>query len=133
VLQGAEAEGWTRDLCRHAYEAGPHNRNIATVAFELGLASAPAVEPAAPAPPPLWRSFNPYRGMLALPRHAIKNRWPCLELAVHSSELMPGGSPFFKDENSIERLYRRLETLFASAAKNFQGMTLGEFLQKYEG
>lgn len=67
------------------------------------------------------------RGALAILRHALKTRWPCVELATHSSELMPGGSPFFPDEASIERLYRRLEKLFAEAAKNFRGMTLEEF------
>jgi hypothetical protein len=68
-----------------------------------------------------------YHGMLAILHHALKNDWPCVELAMHSSELMPGGSPFFSDEKSIERLYRRLEMLFSLAAESFRGMTLEEF------
>lgn len=32
---------------------------------------------------------------------------------IHSSELMPGRSPTFKDERSIEKLYKNLEALFA--------------------
>jgi hypothetical protein len=68
-----------------------------------------------------------HRGMFAILNHALKNDWPCVELATHSSELMPGGSPFFPDEKSIERLYRRLDSLFEFAAKHFQGMTLEEF------
>ena len=69
--------------------------------------------------------------MFALLHHALKNAWPCVELATHSSELMPGGSPFFPNEKSIERLYRRLESFFAFAAKNFQGMTLEEFAASF--
>jgi hypothetical protein len=71
------------------------------------------------------------RGMSAILRHALKNDWPCVELGTHSSELMPGGSPFFPDEKSIERLYRGLESLFSAAAKNFQGMTLETFADKF--
>ena len=53
---------------------------------------------------------------------------PCAEFALHSSELMPGGSPTFGTEQSIERLYRDLERLFAAAAEyGFRGATLAEF------
>lgn len=72
-----------------------------------------------------------HRGMMAILRHALQNGWPCVELATHSSELMPGGSPFFPDEQSIERLYRRLESLFAFAAQNFRSLTLAEFAAEF--
>ena len=49
------------------------------------------------------------------------------EFMLHSSELMPGGSPYFRDERSIETLYEHLEVLFAAVAQSFVGMTLGEF------
>ena len=52
-------------------------------------------------------------------------------LATHSSELMPGASPFFPTARSIERLYGRLETLFSSAANEFRGMTLSEFRKEF--
>ncbi len=68
-----------------------------------------------------------HRGMSVILRHALANHWPCVVFATHSSELMPGGSPFFPDEKSIERLYRRLEEIFAQAAAHFRGMTLEEF------
>jgi hypothetical protein len=88
--------------------------------------------------PPLWQMVPrdrrlAFRGMHKILDHALANRWPCVELATHSSELMPGGSPFFPDDKSIERLYGRLEILFAAAAKNFQGMTLEEFYQSFIG
>ncbi len=48
-----------------------------------------------------------------------------VELILHSSELMPGGSPYFPDAASIERLYDDLQALF-EAARNagFVGRTL---------
>jgi hypothetical protein len=42
---------------------------------------------------------------------------------------MPGGSPTFPTEKSIEKLYDHLEQLFAEAAQNFDGATLTEFEQ----
>lgn len=50
-----------------------------------------------------------------------------VEFMLHSSEFMPGGSPTFKDEASINKLYRDLEELFAWLAERTQGMTLAEF------
>ena len=51
--------------------------------------------------------------MLAILHRAREERWPCVQFALHSSELMPGGSPTFRTEDSIERLYEDLEALFA--------------------
>jgi hypothetical protein len=69
------------------------------------------------------RSFHRMKTIL---QQVVRQNRPCATLATHSSELMPGGSPFFPTADSIERLYDRLEILFA-AAKDFQGMTLAEF------
>jgi hypothetical protein len=49
------------------------------------------------------------------------------EFMLHSSELMPGGSPTFPDRVSIEALYADLELLFQSIEKRFRGATLSEF------
>lgn len=46
---------------------------------------------------------------------------------IHSSELMPGGSPTFPNEQSIEQLYNDLEKLFAYASQFFNGRTLAEY------
>ncbi len=73
-----------------------------------------------------------FRHMRAILRHVVAQRWPCALMAIHSSELMPGGSPFFPSPKSIERLYRRLETLFSSAAKEFRGTTLAEFRKEID-
>jgi hypothetical protein len=54
-----------------------------------------------------------------------------LELILHSSELMPGGSPTFKTERSIERLYLHLEIIFNKLrALGYQGSTLSNYYIK---
>ena len=54
-----------------------------------------------------------------------------VEFMLHSSEFMPDGSPTFKNEADIERLYDDLEQLFSWLQSRTQGMTLTEFaLQK---
>ncbi|HEX4649674.1 MAG TPA: hypothetical protein VH111_12655 [Steroidobacteraceae bacterium] len=50
-----------------------------------------------------------------------------LQLTLHSSELMPGGSPTFRTAEAIERLYETLEILFEELATWCRGMTLNEF------
>jgi hypothetical protein len=50
-----------------------------------------------------------------------------VEFMLHSSELMPGGSPSFPGEAEIERLYENLETLFEAASGKFVGATLSEY------
>ena len=54
-----------------------------------------------------------------------------VELMLHSSEFMPGGSPTFPDDSSIERLYDDLAALFESASRAFEGLTLGEYNRRY--
>lgn len=53
-----------------------------------------------------------------------------IEFMMHSSEMMPGGSPYFADESSIERMYIDLEALFRYAKeKEYKGVTLQEYYQ----
>ena len=49
---------------------------------------------------------------------------------LHSSELMPGGSPYYKDELAIEQLYEQMEQLFAYASRDFEGITLRDYVDK---
>lgn len=46
---------------------------------------------------------------------------------LHSSELMPGGSPTFRTEESIEKLYEDLEVLFKKISYSFEGITLRDY------
>lgn len=70
---------------------------------------------------------EPMGAILGLAR---EGRWPCVTFALHSSELMPGGSPTFRTYDDIERLYEDLEWLFAQAAGSFRGATLAEFYER---
>lgn len=56
-----------------------------------------------------------------------------LMFMIHSSELMPGGSPTFPTEASIEKLYQTMETLFAGIAKTYRGETLRDYAISRQG
>ena len=65
--------------------------------------------------------------MLRVARAARAEAVTHVEFMMHSSELMPGGSPSFKDASAIEHLYERLEMLFEELSAWCRGMTLREF------
>ncbi len=97
---------------------------------------------AARASPPLERVTNRLWRPLVWMRPNGRNlgdlRWalervcaecrPYMELMLHSSELMPGGSPTFPRTADVEHLYSHLERLFALAVE--AGMT-GSTLREY--
>lgn len=56
-----------------------------------------------------------------------------LMFMIHSSELMPGGSPTFKTEGGIEILYEHLEVIFNEITKNYTGIGLEEYTYKVRG
>lgn len=56
-----------------------------------------------------------------------------LEFMLHSSELMPGGSPNFQSASDIDRLYEGLEALFAELSGSCRGMTLAQFRDWWTG
>jgi hypothetical protein len=65
--------------------------------------------------------------LLRLLGDAVTERRDYVEFMLHSSELMPGGSPTFGTARDIEALYEDLEALFAAAAGRFVGLTLAEY------
>jgi hypothetical protein len=67
------------------------------------------------------------RFLLGVLEQAREQGWPYVEFMLHSSELMPGGSPTFRTAVAIEKLYDDLEALFEAAAVDFQAATLSEF------
>jgi len=77
-------------------------------------------------PTPLLERHN-LNAMLQVARAARVQGATHLEFMLHSSELMPGGSPAFKDASEIERLYEHLEMLFEDLATWCRGTTLEEF------
>jgi len=58
---------------------------------------------------------------------AQREQRPYIEFMLHSSELMPGGSPTFPSRESIEALYDDLEALFTAAQDVFEGHTLCDY------
>jgi hypothetical protein len=77
-----------------------------------------------------WLRPYPYmtvermKRVIALARHAGA---PVLNMTFHSSELMPGGSPYNKTEKSIEDLYVRLDGFLSSLrSEGVRSVTLSE-------
>jgi peptidoglycan/xylan/chitin deacetylase (PgdA/CDA1 family) len=79
---------------------------------------------------PTGRNGDDLRRVLAVARREGR---PYVEMALHSSELMPGGSPKLPDPPSIDRLYADLEALFAAATDTFRGCTLSEYHDRIRG
>jgi hypothetical protein len=83
------------------------------------------------------RLFRPLPGatledLLRMQHCAARLGLPYVMLMLHSSELMPGGSPYFPDDAAVERLYYKLEGLFLSLRKaGLEGATLSDFAKPY--
>ena len=65
--------------------------------------------------------------MLAILRAAGDEERDYVEFMLHSSEMMPGGSPRFRTAADIDALYRDMERVFEVASQTFQGKTLKEY------
>jgi len=70
---------------------------------------------------------NGLGGMLRAARGSRADGADHVEFTLHSSELMPGGSPSFRSAADIERLYEDIEVLFEELSSWCRGMTLAEF------
>lgn len=70
--------------------------------------------------------------MLYVANQVSKSSAPYLMFMLHSSELMPGGSPTFRTEQDIDQLYGDLEFLFAYLAQFYEGITLHDFRKNYQ-
>lgn len=73
---------------------------------------------------------NNIEDMLYIVKKQNKGSNDYLEFMIHSSELMPGGSPTFKNEEEIEKLYEDLELLFEYIKKNYYGVTLYHYVRR---
>ena len=53
---------------------------------------------------------------------------------IHSSELMPGGSSYFKTQSEIDNLYDVMDTYFSAlSGRGYCGCTLKDFYEKFVG
>jgi hypothetical protein len=82
---------------------------------------------------PVWLRprGNNLQDMLFLVNYIKNSGDEYIMFMLHSSELMPGGSPAFKNNESIETLYNHLEILFNAISKDFQGITLKDYYSYY--
>jgi hypothetical protein len=109
VRQGRATEIWTR---------AAEGRLLGKVARRLGYARK-------------W--FRPYpnsrgKDLIEVYRAAKRAELPVLQMMLHSSELMPGASPYRPDQESIERLYEDLEEVFVAVSSDgVTGTTLAGF------
>ena len=69
--------------------------------------------------------------MVGLLRETIEAGHSHAEFMLHSSELMPGGSPRFRNDAAVEELYDDMEALFDRAKDSFLGTTLQEFCKSW--
>ena len=91
----------------------------------------------------LWRIapqwFRPFPDMsLARLLHvyetATRLGLPAVEMMFHSSELLPGGSPYNRTEADVEHLFARLTALFRRLrSKGVEGVTLTGYARKGSG
>lgn len=52
-----------------------------------------------------------------------------LEFMIHSSELMPGGSPYFTTSEDVENLYVTIEDLFQKIKDDYTGIGLSNYVR----
>jgi len=81
-------------------------------------------------PTPLLEKKN-LAAMLDVARAVRSEGTTHVEFMLHSSELMPGGSPTFPGTSDIDRLYDYLEILFEGLQQWCHGMTLKEFHESF--
>jgi hypothetical protein len=71
------------------------------------------------------------RSLLKVVEKSVAAKSGCVHFALHSSNLMPGGSPPFREAEDVEALYDALDRVLSVAAQNFRGATLTEFRRDF--
>lgn len=71
---------------------------------------------------PMNDNLNDIKKLISLERDS-----DYLMFMIHSSELMPGGSPKFKTKESVEELYDVITEIFEIVSKTHEGCTLREY------
>lgn len=65
--------------------------------------------------------------MLEVYRQSMRDGDEYIMFMLHSSELMPGGSPTFQTEHDIDDLFKSLDNLFNTISKTHRGITLQDY------
>jgi peptidoglycan/xylan/chitin deacetylase (PgdA/CDA1 family) len=86
---------------------------------------------------PVWLrpSYTPLGEMLAFADRLRREGAPCFNIIFHSSELLPGGSPYTPDEASVRRFLDDLRRLLAhlTGPVGAVGRTYAEFAREWAG
>ena len=82
---------------------------------------------------PIWfrPNGNNLDKMKNIIKYKIKHNADYIMLVLHSSELMPSGSPTFKNEKDIENLFSHLNVIFSYSQDLFQAGTLSDYYSYY--
>ncbi len=70
--------------------------------------------------------------MLYLTKQYVHSDCDYLMFMLHSSELMPGGSPTFKTEGGIEILYEHLDITFKEISRCYIGAGIEEYVKLHD-
>lgn len=70
--------------------------------------------------------------MLYLTEQYMRSDCDYLMFMLHSSELMPGGSPTFKTEGGIEIQYQHLDIIFKEISRDYIGVGLEEYVKLHD-
>lgn len=66
--------------------------------------------------------------MMWIKNHILKSRKiHYLEFMLHSSEMMPGANPTFKNRKSVEKLFVDLDILFHEISKDYEGIGITDY------
>jgi len=86
---------------------------------------------------PVWLrpSYTPRAEMLDFADRLAESCVPCFNIIFHSSELLPGGSPYTPDEESVTRFLADLRALLAHLTGRLgaSGRTYAEFAAEWAG
>ena len=86
---------------------------------------------------PVWLrpSYTPLADMIAFADRLRRAGAPCFNLIFHSSEMLPGGSPYTPDEKSVARFLDDLRRLLAhlTGPLGAQGRTYAQFAREWAG
>ena len=83
---------------------------------------------------PIWLrpSYSKTEDMLWLAAHLLKTQTPVANIIFHSSELLPGGSPYNTTHEDVENFYKNLEALLSFLTeRGVEGRTFREFHQEW--
>jgi len=84
-----------------------------------------------------WLRPNRYfqsKSLKTLINHVYKEDSDYVMFMIHSSELMPGGSPSFPDVEAVNQLYSCIDEIYSFAKeKGYEGITLSEYAQLLKG